>query len=44
MTSNLDREWAAYAAKLPELQMQSGKFVLIKGDDVAGIFDSYGTR
>ena len=41
MPSNLDREWAAYIASLPELQMQSGKFVLIKGDEVAGIFDSY---
>jgi hypothetical protein len=41
MTDNLDREWAAYVAKLPELQMQSGKFVLIKGDEVSGIFDSY---
>ena len=41
MPSNLDREWAAYIASLPELQMHSGKFVLIKGDKVAGIFDSY---
>jgi hypothetical protein len=40
MTS-LDREIATYTGKLPELQMHSGKFVLIKGDEVAGIFDSY---
>jgi hypothetical protein len=41
MTDNLDREWAVYVANLPELQKHSGKFVLIKGDKVAGIFDTY---
>jgi hypothetical protein len=41
MTSSLDREIATYTGKLPELQMQSGKFVLIKGDEVAGVFNSY---
>jgi hypothetical protein len=40
MTS-LDREIATYARELPSLQMHSGKFVLIKADEVAGIFDSY---
>jgi hypothetical protein len=42
MTSSLEREIATYTEKLPELQMHSGKFVLIKGGEVAGIFDSYG--
>jgi hypothetical protein len=41
MTGNLDREWAAYVAKLPELQKHSGRFMLIKGDRVAGLFDTY---
>jgi hypothetical protein len=41
MTCSLEREIATYTGKLPELQMHSGKFVLIKGDDVVGIFDSY---
>ena len=41
MTVSLERETAAYARKLPELQAQSGKFAIIKGDDVAGTFDSY---
>lgn len=36
---SLDREWAAYVARLPELRAQS--FVLIKGDDVVATFDSY---
>lgn len=42
MPSNLDREWAAYVASLSELQKHSGKFVLIKGEKVAGLFDTYG--
>lgn len=41
MSSNFEKELATYAAKFPELQQQSGKFVLIKGDNVEGIFDSY---
>jgi len=39
--SEFDKELAAYAKKLPELQAQSGKFVLIKGDKVDGVFDTY---
>lgn len=41
MASNFEKELATYTAKLPELQQQSGKFVLIKGDNVEGVFDSY---
>lgn len=41
MASNLDREWATYVAKLPELQIHSGRFVLIRGDEVVGFFDTY---
>jgi hypothetical protein len=39
---NLDRELATYAAKLPELSAQQGKFVLVHGADVVGTFDTYG--
>ena len=37
----LEREIATYNAKLPELLGSAGKFVLIKGDDVLGIFEAY---
>ena len=36
----LEKELAAYQAKLPELKSEEGKFVLIRGDEVAGIFTS----
>jgi len=39
--SNLDREIATYNRHLPELLGQQGKFVLIKGTEIAGTFDSY---
>jgi hypothetical protein len=39
--SNLDQEIATYNQHLPELLAQQGKFVLIKGTEVAGTFDSY---
>ena len=35
------KELEAYAKKLPELQADSGKFVLIKGDQIEGVFDTY---
>jgi hypothetical protein len=38
----LDKELATYNSKLPELQVHSGKFVVIKGDAVEGVFDTYG--
>ncbi len=41
MSTNFEQELAAYRAKLPELQSQSGKYVLIKGDNIEGIFDTY---
>jgi len=34
-------ELAAYQRKLPELLGEAGRFVLIKGDEVMGVFDSY---
>jgi hypothetical protein len=37
----LEREIKTYKDKLPELQASEGKFVLISGDTVSGIFDSY---
>jgi hypothetical protein len=40
-TANFETELATYASKLPELQAESGKFVLIKGDNVEGVFDTY---
>jgi hypothetical protein len=42
MSNNLAQELATYAAKLTELQINTGKFVLIKGSSIEGIFDSYG--
>lgn len=39
--AELERELATYEQRLPELQASSGKFVLIKGDGIEGIFDTY---
>lgn len=39
--ADLDQEVATYKKKLPELQANAGKFVLIKGDAVEGVFDTY---
>ncbi len=38
----LDTEVATYNAHLPELLQDVGRFVLIKGTGVSGIFDTYG--
>ncbi|MBM0105861.1 hypothetical protein JM946_14065 [Steroidobacter sp. S1-65] len=38
---DLEQEIATYNRRLPELLAQQGKFVLIKGDDLGGTFDSY---
>jgi hypothetical protein len=37
----LEREIKTYKEKLPELQASEGKFVLISGETVSGVFDSY---
>lgn len=37
----LEKEIETYKNKLPELKGQEGKFVLIKGETVAGVFTSY---
>ena len=37
----LERELAAYRAKLPELAPHEGKYVLIHGSDVVGTFATY---
>ena len=36
-----EKELATYAANMPSLQPHSGKFVLIKGEQVVSIFDTY---
>jgi hypothetical protein len=37
----LEKEMITYGKKLPSLIAQQGKFVLIQGDDVVGVYDSY---
>ncbi len=37
----LEKEQATYERELPNLLSHEGKFVLIFGDQVAGIFDTY---
>ena len=37
----LEREQKTYEQKLPELLTQAGKFALISGDEVAGVFGTY---
>jgi hypothetical protein len=37
----LEKEVATYKRKLEELLPNEGKFVLIHGDDVAGVWDTY---
>jgi hypothetical protein len=37
----LENEIATYNRLLPELLPKQGKFVLIKGNDAAGTFDTY---
>ena len=37
----LELEIATYNAKLPELMANAGRFVLIKGEQVEGIYDTY---
>ena len=37
----LEKELAAYKAKLPELKEHEGKFALFHGDDFVDVFTSY---
>jgi hypothetical protein len=37
----LEAELALYNSKLPELTKDEGKFVLIQGQDIAGVFGTY---
>ncbi len=37
----LEKEQATYQRELPNLLANEGKFVLIHGDGVAGVFDTY---
>lgn len=37
----LETEQETYARELPTLLASAGKFVLIQGDSVAGIYDTY---
>lgn len=39
--ADLATELATYERELPSLLSDEGKFVLIKGDEIAGKFDSY---
>jgi hypothetical protein len=39
--STLQKEVETYNAKLPELVGSIGKFVLIKGEVIEGVFDTY---
>lgn len=39
--ATLELELKTYAEKLPSLLGQAGKHVVIKGTEVAGVFDSY---
>jgi hypothetical protein len=39
--THLKQELDTYSRHLPELLGQQGKFVLIKGAEIAGTFDSY---
>ncbi len=38
---NLNKELDTYALNLPSLIASAGKFVVISGENVAGIFDTY---
>lgn len=40
--SELMRELETYEKMLPELSTNTGKFALIHGDDLVGIYDTYG--
>ena len=40
-TANLEREIKTYTKRLPELSAQEGKFVLIAGEEVGGLFETY---
>jgi NDP-sugar pyrophosphorylase family protein len=40
-TQNLKKELETYAKNLPSLLSHEGKFVVISGDVVNGIYDSY---
>jgi len=37
----LEQELATYKTKLPELHEQQGKFALIHGNDLKGVFGTY---
>lgn len=41
MAKTLDRELKKYQENLPQLLPHEGKFVLICGDAVVGLYDSY---
>lgn len=37
----LDREWETFQAKLPALlEKEAGRYVLIHGDEIAGVWDT----
>ena len=38
---SLERELSTYQRELPVLRAQTGKHVLVRQDDVVGVFDTY---
>lgn len=41
MAENLDTEIETYNSKLPELLNSIGKYVVIKDEEIGGVFDTY---
>ena len=41
MADELKKELETYERKKPDLLAQAGKFALIKGDEVLGVYESY---
>ena len=41
MAKNLDKEVTTFNSKLPELLKSSGKYALVKGADIVGVYDTY---
>ena len=37
----LEKELETYKRKLPELETDEGKFALVHGDDIVGVFGTY---
>ena len=42
MAKTLEKEVATFNAKLPELLEHTGKYALVKADEVVDVYDTYG--